>query len=85
MARKGVQHLEAEEARRLAAADSAGAAIRGEQVAAAARLAELEERLKVERVHCGYEALAVSPVSSVAPARELSMTPDRIRRINLIP
>ncbi len=46
--------------RRLAAADSAAAGVRGEQMAAAARVAELQERLAVERGQQTDEALAAA-------------------------
>ena len=66
--------------RRLAAADSAASGVRGEQMAAAARVAELQERLAVERGQQTDEALAAAHAAATARRLAAEHAHDRLAR-----
>ena len=70
---------------RLAAADSAAAGIRGEQLAAAARVAELQERLAVERAQQTDETLVSAssrPPNTISPpSRHTTASPASCRPV----
>lgn len=66
--------------RRLATADSAAAGVRGEQAAAATRVAELQERLTVERGRQSDEALATAFLIAAEGRLAAEQAHDRLAR-----